>query len=118
MQAGGVSLDLTLIMHEQAFGDYLTDHSFLSFESVGWRTGYVKPCFLWYFKIGQIFMYVKIKIKVDLFPCGPASLSFRKLKKNFFLAFESQFNIRMYSLRTCKTSFYTENYKELPLCII
>ena len=28
MQVGGVSLDLTLIMHEQAFGDYLTDHSF------------------------------------------------------------------------------------------
>ena len=41
MQVGGVSLDLTLIMHEQAFGDYLTDHSFLSLESVGWRTGYV-----------------------------------------------------------------------------
>ena len=34
MQVGGVSLDLTLIMHEQAFGDYLTDHSFLSLESV------------------------------------------------------------------------------------
>ena len=28
-----------LIMHEQAFGDYLTDHSFLSLESVGWKTG-------------------------------------------------------------------------------
>ena len=41
MQVGGVSLDLTLIMHEQAFGDYLTDHSFLSLESVGWRTGYI-----------------------------------------------------------------------------
>ena len=40
MQVGGVSLDLTLIMHEQAFGDYLTDHSFLSLQSVGWRTGY------------------------------------------------------------------------------
>ena len=40
MQVGGVSLDLTLIMHEQAFGDYLTDHSFLYLESVGWRTGY------------------------------------------------------------------------------
>ena len=38
VQVGGVSLDLTLIMHEQAFGD-LTDHSFLSLESVGWRTG-------------------------------------------------------------------------------
>ena len=37
MQVGGVSLDLTLIMHEQAFGDYLTDHSFLSLESVGWK---------------------------------------------------------------------------------
>ena len=35
MQVGGVSLDLTLIMHEQALGDYLTDHSFLSLESVG-----------------------------------------------------------------------------------
>ena len=42
MQVGGVSLDLTLIMHEQAFGDYLTDHSFLSLGSVGWRTGYYK----------------------------------------------------------------------------
>ena len=42
MQAGGVSLDLTLIMHEQAFGDYLTDHSFLTLESVGWRTGQVR----------------------------------------------------------------------------
>ena len=53
MQVGDVSLDLTLIMHEQAFGDYLTDHSFFSLwkvwagegkcglekESVGWRTG-------------------------------------------------------------------------------
>ena len=28
MQVGGVSLDLKLIRHEQAFGDYLTDHSF------------------------------------------------------------------------------------------
>ena len=28
MQVWGVSLDLALIMHEQAFGDYLTDHSF------------------------------------------------------------------------------------------
>ena len=37
MQVEGVSLDLTLIMREQAFGDYLTDHSL---ESVGWRTGY------------------------------------------------------------------------------
>ena len=35
MQVGGVSLDLTLIMYEQAFGDYLTDHPFLSLESVG-----------------------------------------------------------------------------------
>ena len=41
MQVGGLSLDLTLIMHEQALGDYLTDHSFLSLESVDWRTGYV-----------------------------------------------------------------------------
>ena len=40
MQVRGVSLDVTLIMHEQAYGDYLTDHSFLSLESVGWRTGY------------------------------------------------------------------------------
>ena len=32
MQVGGVSLDLTLIMHEHAFGDYLTDHYFLSLE--------------------------------------------------------------------------------------
>ena len=39
MQVGVVPLDLTLIMHEQAFGDYLTDHSFLSLEIVGWRTG-------------------------------------------------------------------------------
>ena len=38
MQDGGVSLGLTLILHEQAFGDYLTYHSFLSLESVGWRT--------------------------------------------------------------------------------
>ena len=36
-----MSFDLTLIIHEQAFGDYLTDHSFLSLESVGWRTGQV-----------------------------------------------------------------------------
>ena len=43
MQVGGVSLDLTLFMHEQAFGDYLTDHSFLSLESVAWRTGYTTP---------------------------------------------------------------------------
>ena len=28
MQVGGVLLVLTLIMHEQAFGDYLTDHPF------------------------------------------------------------------------------------------
>ena len=27
-----MSHDVTLIMHEQAFGDYLTDHSFLSLE--------------------------------------------------------------------------------------
>ena len=34
MQVEGVSLDfLTLIMHEQAFKDYLTSHSFLSLES-------------------------------------------------------------------------------------
>ena len=39
MHVGGVSLDLALIMHEQAFEDYLTDHSFLSLESVGWKTG-------------------------------------------------------------------------------
>ena len=39
MQVGGVSLDLTLIMHDQASGDYLTDHSLLSLESVGSRTG-------------------------------------------------------------------------------
>ena len=45
MQVGGVSLDLTLIMHEQAFGDYLTDHSFLSLESVGCGTGY---CFVYF----------------------------------------------------------------------
>ena len=38
MEVGSVSLDLTLIMHEQAFGDYLTDHSFLCLESVGYRT--------------------------------------------------------------------------------
>ena len=38
IEVGGVSLDLTLIMHEQAFGDYLTDHSFLCLESVGYRT--------------------------------------------------------------------------------
>ena len=31
MQVEGVSLDLKLIMHEQAFGDYLTDHSLFSF---------------------------------------------------------------------------------------
>ena len=42
MQVEGVSFDLTIIMHEQAFGDYLTDHSFLPLESVGWRTGYQK----------------------------------------------------------------------------
>ena len=35
-----MSFDLTIIMHEQAFGDYLTDHSFLPLESAGWRTGY------------------------------------------------------------------------------
>ena len=29
-----MSLDLILIMHEQTFGGYLTDHSFLSLESV------------------------------------------------------------------------------------
>ena len=40
MQVEGVSFDLTIIMHEQAFGDYLTYHSFLPLESVGWRTGY------------------------------------------------------------------------------
>ena len=34
MQVEGVSLDLTLIMHEQAFRDCSTDHSFLSLESV------------------------------------------------------------------------------------
>ena len=40
MQVGGVSVDLMLIMPEQAFGEIiLTDHSFLSLESVGWRTG-------------------------------------------------------------------------------
>ena len=44
MQVKGVSLDLTLIMHGQAFGDYLTDHSFLSLESVGWRTGKCRIC--------------------------------------------------------------------------
>ena len=44
MQVGGVSLDLTLIMHEKAFEDYLTDHFFLSLESVGWRKGYVDRC--------------------------------------------------------------------------
>ena len=32
MQVGSVSLDLTLIMHEHAFGDYLTDQYFLSLE--------------------------------------------------------------------------------------
>ena len=51
-------------------------------------------------------------------PARKISLSFRKLEKNLFLAFESQFNIRMRSLRTCKTSFCTAIYKELPLCII
>ena len=40
MQVGDASLHLTLIMHEQAFGDYLTDHSLPTLESVGWRTGY------------------------------------------------------------------------------
>ena len=42
MQVGGVSLDLTLIMHEHAFGDYSTDHYFLCLESVGWRTSYLR----------------------------------------------------------------------------
>ena len=42
MQVGGVSLDMTLIMHEQTFGDFLTGHSFLSLESVGCRTGYTE----------------------------------------------------------------------------
>ena len=37
-----MSFDLTIIMHEQAFGDYLIDHSFLALESVGWRTGYIE----------------------------------------------------------------------------
>ena len=45
MEVGGVSLDLTLIMHEKAFGDYLTGHPFLSLESEGWGTGYSYPCF-------------------------------------------------------------------------
>ena len=27
------------IVFEQALGDYLTDHSFLSLENVGWKTG-------------------------------------------------------------------------------
>ena len=53
MQVGGVSLDLTLIMHEQAFGDYLTDHSFLSLESVSWRTGYDLPDFCCSFKFSN-----------------------------------------------------------------
>ena len=28
-------------LNKQAFRDYLTDHSFLSSESVGWRTGQI-----------------------------------------------------------------------------
>ena len=44
MQVGGVSLDLTLIMHGKAFRDYLTDHLFLSLESESWGTGYRYPC--------------------------------------------------------------------------
>ena len=75
----------------------------------------IRPCFLWYFKIDQIFMHVKVKIKVDLFDVVPASLSFLKLEKNLFLAFESQFNIRMCGLGTCKTSFYTAIYKRTSI---
>ena len=67
----------------------------------------IRPCFLWYLKIDQIFMHVKVK--VDLFDVVPASLSFLKLEKNLFLAFESQFNIRMCGLGTCKTSFLYSN---------
>ena len=43
MQVEGVSLDLTLIMHEQAFGDYLTDHSFSLFGKCGLENRLVKP---------------------------------------------------------------------------
>ena len=75
----------------------------------------IRPCFLWYSKIGQIVIYVKIKIKVDLSHVVPASLSFRKLEKNLFLAFESQFNIRMCSLGTRKSSFYTAIYKRTSI---
>ena len=35
MQVESVALNLMLIMHEQAFGDYLIYHSFLFLESVG-----------------------------------------------------------------------------------
>ena len=68
----------------------------------------IRPCFLWYFKIDQIFIYVKIKINVDLFRCGSSLTFIQKTRKEPLPGiYESQFNIRMCSVGTCKTSLYS-----------
>ena len=63
----------------------------------------------------NIYLSEDLRLKWTFSHLVPASLSFRKLEKNLFLAFESQFNIKMCSLGTCKTSFYTAVYKRTSI---